>query len=122
MNLADFTYANSMKPQTRQLVRLLADDVPGRMINALRQQPRTAPQLEEVTGAAQKTVAHVLELLHAHGIVECHLAETGTPGRPSRLWRLAADEELATFERGCDDFKALMLRRQLDGYDSGPLE
>jgi predicted ArsR family transcriptional regulator len=111
-----------MKPQTRQLVRLLADDVPGRLIDALRQQPRTAPQLEEDTGASQKTVAHILELLHVHGIVEWQPAETGTPGRPSRIWRLDADDELATFERACDDFKALMLRRQLDDYDSGPLE
>jgi predicted ArsR family transcriptional regulator len=111
-----------MKLQTRQLVGLLADDVPQRLIDALRQQPRTAPQLERDTGASQKTVAHVLELLQAHGIVEWQSPEPGTPGRPSRVWRLAADEELATFERACDDFKALMLRRQLDDYDSGQVE
>jgi predicted ArsR family transcriptional regulator len=105
-----------MKAQTRQLVRLLADDVTERLIDALRQQPRTAPQLEEDTGASQKTVAHTLELLQAHGVVEWQPDEPGKPGRPSRLWRLAADDELASFERACDEFKARMLRRQLDDY------
>ncbi len=106
-----------MKPQTQQLVALLVDDVTGRLISALRRSPSTAPQLEKKTGASQKTVAQALELLQAHGIVEPQQAQTGTPGRPSRIWRLAADEELAAFERTCDELKALMLRRQLNAYE-----
>jgi predicted ArsR family transcriptional regulator len=106
-----------MKPQTQQLVRLIADEVPGRLIAALRDQPQTAPRLEKATGASQKTVAHTLELLQAHGIVEWQQDEAGTPGRPSRIWRLLADKELAAFEQSCDAFKALMLRKQLDDYD-----
>jgi hypothetical protein len=46
-------------------------------------------------------------------IVEWQPHEPGTPGRPSHLWRLAADDELASLERVCDEFKARMLRRQL---------
>ena len=76
------------------------------------------PQLEQQTGAAQRTVAHTLELLQAHGIVEWQPAKPGTPGRPSRSWRLAADQDLASFERACDEFKALTLRKQLDAYDN----
>jgi predicted ArsR family transcriptional regulator len=106
-----------MKPLTRQLVALLADDVTGRLITALRDQPRTAPQLEKETGASQKTVAHILELLLAHGVVDSEQAASGTPGRPSRVWRLAAENELVAFDRACDEFKALLLRKQLDVYD-----
>jgi predicted ArsR family transcriptional regulator len=106
-----------MKPQTQQLMRLIADEVPGRLIAALRDQTRTAPQLEKESGASQKTVAHILELLQAHGIVEWQQNEPGAPGRPSRVWRLAADEDLVAFERSCDAFKALLLRKQLDDYD-----
>jgi predicted ArsR family transcriptional regulator len=106
-----------MKPQTRQLISLLAEDVPGRLLAALRNQPSSAPQLEQATGASQKTVAHALELLQAHGIVEWQPERGGTPGRPSRIWRLAADEALADFERVCDEFKARMLRMQLDAYE-----
>ncbi len=106
-----------MKPQTQQLVALLADDVTGRLITALRRRPSTAPQLEKETGASQKTVAQVLELLQAHGIVEPQQAQTGTPGRPSRIWRLVADEDLTAFERACDEFKIILLRRQLNVYE-----
>lgn len=105
-----------MKPQTQQLIRLIADEVPGRLIVALRDQPQTAPQLEKATGASQKTVAHALELLQAHGIVEWQQDQPGTPGRPSHIWRLLADKELAAFEQTCDAFKALLLRKQLDDY------
>jgi predicted ArsR family transcriptional regulator len=105
-----------MKPQTQQLVRLIADEVPGRLIVALRHQPQTAPQLEKATSASQKTVAHALELLQAHGIVEWQQDQPGTPGRPSHIWRLVADKELAAFEQTCDAFKALLLRKQLDDY------
>jgi predicted ArsR family transcriptional regulator len=106
-----------MKEQTRQLVQLLADDVAARLIAALRSQSRTAPQLQQDTGASQKTVAHLLELLEAHGVVGWQPSESGTRGRPSRRWRLTADGELVAFERACDNFKALLLRRQLDDYE-----
>jgi len=116
--LADFTYVNYMKPPTRQLVALLTEDATGRLLAVLRAQPSTAPQIEQATNASQKTVAHTLELLEAHGIAEWQPAKSGTAGgRPSRIWRLAADEELTAFERACDEFKALMLRKQLDAYD-----
>jgi predicted ArsR family transcriptional regulator len=106
-----------MNPQTRQLVALLADDLSGRLIGALRREPRSVPQLVRDTGASQKTLAHVLELLQAHGIAEHQQAEPGAPGRPSRVWRLVADHELGAFERACDDFKARMLRHQLVSYN-----
>ena len=106
-----------MKPQTRQLVSLLADDVTGRLINGLRKKPSTAPELEREAGAAQKTVAHTLELLHAHGIVEWQQPKQGQPGRPSKIWRLMADERLMDFERVCDEFKSQLLRTQLDSYE-----
>jgi len=111
-----------MNPQTQQLVALLVDDVTGRLITALRRSPSTAPQLEKETGASQRTIAQTLELLQAHGIVEPQQAQTGTPGRPSRIWRLAADEELAAFERTCDEFKALMQRKQLDDFTTTTAE
>lgn len=107
-----------MKPQTRQLVRLLADDVTGRLIEALRVQSQTTPQLEKLAGSSQKTVAQALELLLAHGVVEWAAPQLKTPGRPSRVWRLAAVDELAVFERACDEFKASMLRRQLDEHEN----
>ena len=116
--LADFTCANYLKPQTRELVQLLADDVTGRMIVALRAAPHTAPQLEEVAGSSQKTVARALELLQIHGVIE---STPQTPkaagGRPSRVWQLVAEDELAMFERACDAFKAGLLRRLIDDYD-----
>jgi predicted ArsR family transcriptional regulator len=111
-----------MKPPTRQLVLLLADDTIARLTASLRDRPLTAPQLGKATGASEKTVAHALELLQAHGIVECQPAETaGTPGRPSRLWTLAATDELAAFDRACDNFKELILRRQLNQYEQGEI-
>ena len=96
---------------------LLADDVTGRLIAALRKRPCTAPQIERETGASQKTIAHALELLQAHGIVNWQKAPARTPGRPSRIWLLANDKELAAFEWVCDEFKALMLREQLSAYN-----
>lgn len=118
MGLADFTYANYLKPQTRELVALLADDVTGRMIVALRGAPHTAPQLEEVTGSSQKTVARAVELLHIHGLIEPTPQESkATGGRPSRVWKLVVEDELATFEHACDAFKASLLRRLLEDYD-----
>jgi predicted ArsR family transcriptional regulator len=108
-----------LKSQTRQLVQLLAEDVTGRMITALRTGPQTAPQLEKLAGSSQKTVAGVLELLQAHGIVDWAPQESTAAGRPSRLWRLAADDELKNFEGACDDFKARLLRRELDQFDNG---
>lgn len=118
MGLADFTYANYLKPQTRELVQLLADDVTGRMIVALRVAPHTAPQLEELAGSSQKTVARSLELLHIHGLIESTPEATkAAGGRPSRVWQLVAQDELVTFERACDAFKAGLLRRLLEDYD-----
>lgn len=97
---------------------LLADDVTGRMIAALRARPQTAPQLEELAGSSQKKVAGVLDLLQAHGIVEWAPQGPKSKGRPSREWRLAADEKLVAFERACDDFKASLLDSQRDEYES----
>jgi predicted ArsR family transcriptional regulator len=99
---------------------LLADDVTVRMIAALRAKPQTAPQLEELAGSSQKKVAGVLDLLQAHGIVEWAPQEPQGPkstGRPSREWRLAADEKLVAFERACDDFKASLLDSQREEYE-----
>ena len=97
---------------------LLAEDATGRLLAILCEQPSTATRVEQKTGASQKTVAHTLERLEAHGIVEWQPAKSGVSGgRPSRIWCLAADEELTAFERACDEFKALMLRKQLDAYD-----
>jgi predicted ArsR family transcriptional regulator len=112
----DFTGVKYMKSPTRQLVSLLADDVTGRLIGALRERPGTAPQLERETGAAQKTIVQTLELLHAHGIVAWQQSNSGQRGRPSKIWALAADERLSAFERSCDEFKAHLLRMQLDSY------
>jgi predicted ArsR family transcriptional regulator len=107
-----------LKPQTRELVQLLADDVTGRMIVALRTGPHTAPQLEQLAGSSQKTVARALELLQIHGLIESTPQEAKvTGGRPSRVWQLVAEDELATFERACDAFKAGLLRRLLEDYD-----
>lgn len=51
--------------------------------------------------------------------MEWQLDEPGKRGRPSRLWRLAAGDELAGFDRACDELKARLLRRQLDDYWAG---
>ena len=88
------------------------------MIVALRSAPQTPPQLENLAGSSQKTVARALKLLHIHGLIESTPREAkATGGRPSRVWQLVADEELATFERACDAFKAGLLRRLLEDYD-----
>jgi predicted ArsR family transcriptional regulator len=106
-----------LKPQTRELVELLADDVTGRMIAVLRRGPQTAPQLEDLASSSQKTVARALELLSVHGLIEPTPQETKTTGgRPSRVWQLVVEDELATFERACDAFKASLLRRLLVDY------
>jgi len=102
-----------MKPLTQQLVRLLADDVTGRMIDALRVAPQTAPELESLAGSSHKKVADTLEVLHAHGIIGWAPRESNISGRPSRVWHLDAAADLDEFERACDDFKAGLLRRQL---------
>lgn len=106
-----------MKPPTRQLVLLLADETAGRMIDALRAEPQTAPQLEALADSSQKKVADALNLLIAHGIIEGAPQNTTAKGRPARRWRLAAPDDLAAFERACDDFKERMLRHQLAGYE-----
>ena len=117
--LADFTCANYLKPQTRELVQLLADDVTGRMIVALRAAPHTAPQLEEVAGSSQKTVAARLGTAadpRGHRVNATNEPKAAG-GRPSRVWQLVAEDELAMFERACDAFKAGLLRRLIDDYD-----
>ena len=106
-----------MKPLTRELVRLMADDTTGRMLDALREQPLTAPQLAKAALTSQNTAATTLDLLLAHGIVNSQAKGTGNPGRPSRVWRLAADDAVATFDRACDAFKYELLRSQLDEYN-----
>jgi len=108
-----------MKDQTRPLLQLLADDTTARLLAVLRREPRTTPQLQKETGASQKTVIHLLELLEAHGIVDGQQSDPGARGRPSRRWRLTADDQLTAFEHACDELKAGLLRTQLGDYDDG---
>ncbi len=116
MHFYDFTDATYLKPPTRQLMLLLADETTGRIIAALRADPQTAPQLESLADSSQKKVADALNLLEAHGIIEGAPHNTTAKGRPARRWRLATPDELAEFERTCDSFKERMLRHQLAGY------
>lgn len=118
MEKTNFTYLKYLKQLTRQLIRLLTEDVTVRLVAALRDKPQTRPQLEDATGAAQKTVAQCLDLLEAHGIVKWQSAGRGSTGRPTPMWSLAATDELIAFERGCDEFKLALLRRQVDEYDA----
>jgi predicted ArsR family transcriptional regulator len=109
-----------MNHQTRQLMRLLADEVTDRILQALREGSANAPALVRATGASPKTVAQTVELLAAHGVLEPEQAKAGAAGRPSRLWHLSDDRRLAAFEVSCDEFKGALLREQLAGYDRGP--
>lgn len=107
-----------MKPPTRQLVLLLADDTTGRIIGALRREPQTASQLEALADSSHKKVASLIELLQAHGIIEWAPRDTTAKGRPAQRWRLAAPDDLAEFERACDGFKTRMLHHELAQYDT----
>jgi predicted ArsR family transcriptional regulator len=107
-----------LKPKTQHLVQLLSDDVPGRIVDALRVESQTAAQLVKLTSSSATTVSDALDLLFAHGIIEWTPPKPDAKGRPARMWRLAAPDDLAQFERACDDFKARMLRHQLAEYPS----
>jgi predicted ArsR family transcriptional regulator len=117
-DLNDFPYGKYMNHQTRQLVALLADDGTARILDALRQKSSAAPQLVRATGASERTIVQVLELLHAHGVVEWEMASRGSRGRPSRVWRIAAASELVAFERACKELKRALLKRDLDAIES----
>jgi predicted ArsR family transcriptional regulator len=106
-----------MNYQTRQILRLLADDVTGRLIDALREGPATAPELVAATGASQKTIAQTLELLAALGLLEPEQAEAGRAGRPAKRWRLSNDRQLRAFERSCETFRAKLLKAQLQKHE-----
>jgi predicted ArsR family transcriptional regulator len=111
--IADFTYAKYMNYQTRQILRLLADDVTGRMIDALRESPATIPELVSATGASQKTVAQTVELLAALGLLDPEPPAAPRTGRPARRWRLSNDRQLRGFERACEQLRAQLLKAQL---------
>lgn len=106
-----------MNHQTRQLVALLADDVPARLIEALQRGALPVPQLVRQTGASERTITQTLELLLAHGIVEWEAAHRSGRGRPSRAWRIAATEDISAFERACEELRRALLNRGLQAIE-----
>jgi predicted ArsR family transcriptional regulator len=108
-----------MNQQMQQLVALLADDGPARILEALQREALAVPQLVRETGASERTVVYALELLLAHGVVAWEAGRRGAPGRPSRVWRIAAEKELAAFDRACEELRGALLRLGLEEVEEG---
>jgi predicted ArsR family transcriptional regulator len=100
-----------MEPQTRQLLRLLADDLTDRLVDRLAASPALETELQRSMGGSRQTIARRLEELRGWGIVASEDRQTPGKGRPTRSWSLA-DREAALFCAAADEFLLRLLERR----------
>lgn len=100
-----------MERQTRQLLRILADDLTDDLLGRLAEGAVTETELQAQVAASRQTVARRLQELESHGIAVSEGHRTAGRGRPTRTWRLAGPE-VADFRRSADEFVLRLLEGQ----------
>ncbi len=100
-----------MERQTRQLLRLLADDLADRLVSRLAMGPALETELQKNMPGSRQTIARRLEELEGWGIAVSEDRSTPGKGRPTRLWSLA-DGGILPFCAEADElFLGLLERR-----------
>jgi predicted ArsR family transcriptional regulator len=100
-----------MERQTRQLIRLLADDLTDWLVDRLVMGPALETDLQQGMNASRQTIARRLEELEGWGIAVSEDRQTPGKGRPTRLWSLA-DDQIAVFGGEADKFFLGLLERR----------
>ncbi|MGH3430645.1 MAG: hypothetical protein ACRD3Q_17555 [Terriglobales bacterium] len=100
-----------MERQTRQLLRVLTDDLTDRLVARLAIGPALETELQKDLPGSRQTIARRLEELDGWGIAMSEDRTTPGRGRPTRSWSLA-DSEIASFSVAADEFLLGLLERR----------
>jgi predicted ArsR family transcriptional regulator len=94
-----------MRPQTRKLIRLVADDLNDAIFSALQGHPQTAGNLAAHLDVAEKTLYRHLDELVEEELLDCETSplSRGKAGRRPRTYRIA-DQALADFRNAANVF------------------
>jgi predicted ArsR family transcriptional regulator len=104
-----------MEAQTRQLLRLLADDLTDALLTELAEGERLETELQRRTPSSRQTLTRRLEELETWGIIVSRTRSTPGRGRPTREWRLA-DIEVAHFGGAADRFLLNLMEQRADRH------
>jgi predicted ArsR family transcriptional regulator len=107
-----------MEDQTRQLLRLLADDLTDRLIEELHIGPVVITDLQDRMPESRQTLVRRLEDLQGWGIAVRHRHTTPGRGRPTAAWRLA-DDWVQQFENAVDALVLDLMDRRADRQRKG---
>jgi predicted ArsR family transcriptional regulator len=94
-----------MRPQTRKLIRIVADDLNDAVFGALQGEPRTANELAADLDVTEATLYRRLDDLVDEELLEYDLSppSTGKAGRRPRNYRIA-DPDLVRFRNAANAF------------------
>lgn len=104
-----------MERQTRQLLSLLAEELIDRILTELTRGPLPERKLRSRLASSRQTLNRHLERLQSWGIVECEERSQGGPGRPARIWQLAA-HEVVHFSAEADAFVLQVLEGRTERH------
>jgi predicted ArsR family transcriptional regulator len=113
-----------MERQTRQLLRILADDLTDDLLARLSEKALTETEIQGKVSGSRQTISRRLLELESLGIAMSEDHRSSGRGRPTRIWRLASPE-IVDFRRAADEFLLRLLegqaRRHRDAirYDQG---
>jgi predicted ArsR family transcriptional regulator len=107
-----------MEDQTRQLLRLLADDLTDRLIEELHIGPVVITDLQDRMPESRQTLVRRLEDLQGWGIAVRYRHPTPGRGRPTGEWRLA-DDWVQQFENAVDAMVLDLMDRRADRQREG---
>jgi predicted ArsR family transcriptional regulator len=100
-----------MEDQTRQLLRLLADELTDRLVSELANGPVLETALQRDIPGSRQTIGRRLKDLEAWGIVLSDERSTPGKGRPTRIWWLA-DDGILRFVISADEFLLGLMERR----------
>lgn len=104
-----------MERQTRQLLRLLADDLVDRLIGRLAAGAVLETDLQKDMPGSRQTIARRLDELENWGVAVSEDRPTPGRGRPTRLWSLA-DADVILLGTRADEFLLGLLERRADRH------
>lgn len=108
-----------MRPQTRKLVRLVADDLTDAIFGALQGEPQSAEELLGQLETSEKTLYRRLKELEQEELVEPVISPRlpGKAGRPSRRYRIA-DPAVIHFRNAANVFGLAHAERLTEGAEA----
>src|SRR4249919_2019869 len=105
-----------MEPQTRQLLRTLADDLTDALLGELTERRGLLEtDLQRRVAGSRQSIARRLADLETLGIVIGEEHRTPGRGRPTRSWRIASPE-VTEFRHQADEFLLQLLEGQVERH------